>query len=620
MNRRTKSLLRRYILAIIVILSLTFVFYSNTLTTVVSTVNVADTQDYTSGLKHASPVSPFSYVNNYLLNSEKTRTSTVKKLLPFLNKPKDGLVDWNSSSKYQKCLLLVKSMYKAHPHWSNRDIMTAYDNESVEDLNLQLAGERIKIYKQCFLDNDIEPIEFFKRLSIPDVDAYDFQKRMFYFFRDITASNTDYFHPAIKNVKSGEVVSKPKTKLTPQEYNANIIGNWRKLSRGKGIVLTVSQSDVPLLRQQFRVWKELGNKLPIQVVHKGTEINAELEQKIKEYAIEMEQDVYVVDLSPVIDPDFAENSIQNFHNKWYAAIFNTFEELILIDADAIPYVPAEDFLKSKSYKKTGLRLWRDRDITHERTLHFCVEMAPYFEPTLEEHNLIGTTLSYRLTDSGLKDAKDSEGRALYEFFQKMYLHHVDSGLVVIDKKDKIHSLIMSEILHSHTRFGRCTYGDKELFMLGAYMVGESYTLEAQSAAIIGTVGYEKEFSRHYICATQMGHSDEDNRLLWSNGGLRTCKFDCAEEDFNKDEEYYKKRYQNLDNLKAVYSSRLNIDGFIIPDTTVNKWLQLSECRQYMYCAHVDDNREKDKGTLVRLTDEEKQKVNRISEFWNSAKI
>lgn len=40
----------------------------------------------------------------------------------------------------------------------------------------------------------------------------------------------------------------------------------------------------------------------------------------------------------------------------------------------------------------------------------------------------------------------------------------------------------------------------------------------------------------------------------------------------------------------------------------------------MYCAHVDDNREKDKGTLVRLTDEEKQKVNRISEFWNSAKI
>lgn len=62
----------------------------------------------------------------------------------------------------------------------------------------------------------------------------------------------------------------------------------------------------------------------------------------------------IVDLSPILDEKFAREQITSFHNKFFAAMFNTFEEVLLLDADVVPYVSLDEFFNLKGYKDTGL--------------------------------------------------------------------------------------------------------------------------------------------------------------------------------------------------------------------------------------------------------------------------
>lgn len=586
-------------------------------------------REYMTGLLHASPVSAFAYVIRRMTEAVQIESQKSSSWLGRLGKKRtmserevQVLLNWSKSSRKEQCQILLKGQY-SKPDWTNLDLFFAHENEVLDDINMQLGAERIRLYHYCFIEGQLDAIDVFKGNDY-FTNAFNYQNRMFPFLKNLFPSYTRYMYPEIKNLKTGEIVDQPKTSLSVTEYNANFLTNWIKEAKGKGIVLTVSQNDVKLIRQQLFIWKELGNKYPIQIVHKGGELTEELQDMIKSFAEETEQDVSIVNLEPILDSGYAAKYILNFHNKWFATMFNTFEEVLLIDADAVPYYSAEEFFNLPGFTTTGFQMWRDREIVGEYSPKFCAEMMPMFEPTVEEHGIIGSQLVFKLSDPNLKNPVTSEARAISEFYLKSILHHVDSGLVVINKKAKFHSLLMSELLHQHTKFSRCTYGDKELFWLGAFTAGEDYAIDAQSAAIIGPLGKVESTGKSYICATQMGHSDERDRLMWNNGGLRTCKFDnAAELDWTKAEDYFENRYGTQDNLHNIYNSRLQIDGYIIPDTEKNEWIQIGECKGYMYCAFIAESNtdsELDTGKIIRFSDTERERINKISEMWNQARL
>ncbi|KAL3231357.1 hypothetical protein RNJ44_00392 [Nakaseomyces bracarensis] len=622
---------KRLAAVVLVVIIFTFVrLYDPQPPVTISVSSGVVSREYMAGLLNASPISSYEYVKRRLGEAAEMESKRRNSMFPrlfsrkktFSEREAQILLNWSTSSRKEQCQILLKGQY-LKPNWSNLDLFTAHEDEFIDDINMQLGAERIRLFKYCFIDGDLDAIDVFEGNNYY-TNAFDYQYRMFPFLKKIFPTYAKYLYPVIKDVKTGKLITQPTTSLSVSEYNANFLTNWIKEAQGKGIVLTVSQSDVPLLRQQLAIWQELGNKYPIQIVHKGTELNEDHVAMIKHFAEKTDQDVSIVNLQPILDDEYAEKYIRNFHNKWFAAMFNSFEEVLLIDADAIPYYPVEEFFSLPGYSTTGFQMWRDREIIGEYSPKFCAEMMPYFEPTVEEHATIGSQLVFKLKDPNLKNPVTSEARALSEFYLKSVLHHVDSGLVVLNKKTKFHSLIMSELLHQDTKFSRCTYGDKELFWIGAFTAGEDFSIDSHNGGIIGPIGKSDHNGKSYICATQIGHTDSQNRLLWNNGGLRTCKFDdAAGKDWKKEEEYFKHRYETLDKLKNVYSSRLQIDGYIIPDTEKNQWIQIGECKGYMYCAFIAESNadsELDTGTIVRFGDTERDRINKISELWNEAKV
>ncbi|KAI8389968.1 putative Mannosyltransferase [Nakaseomyces glabratus] len=576
---------------------------------------------FNEDLLHSSAESAFTVISDKInnLKDEYANRSLKQKLFSFFDKDEKILKNWESSSLNDKCRWLVRGIYSSSA-WNNFDITKNYKFETAYE-KFQAVSERVRIYNYCFMNGNIDPVEVFDELNIPFADPYDFQSRMFMFLKKVNRNDKAYMYPLIKNVRNGDIIAKPRTKMSAKEYNANFMGHWKAEARGRGITLTVAPDDIKLLRSLFKVLEKLGNEYPVEVVHKGGEMTPKMEDLIRQYAEETSQEVYVINLSPILDPDFASQNIKSFKNKWFAAMFNTFEEAILLDVDVVLYASPEYFFELDGYKKTGLMLWKDREYTEVETSDRCASMAPYFEPSEEEHELLGTIQKYRLTGPDLGTHNESEATTLNDFFNNKLATIIDSGVVLINKKQKLNALLLAAYYHMSKYFGGCTYGDKELFEIAALAAGEDYYVDPNKAGAIGPIGYHPPREKYYVCSAQMGHPDENNNLLWSNGGLKNCKLDSAEADFKKLPKYFKAKYGSLDTVKLYYKGRSEIQGFIVPDIVKQKWIQYPDCQHYLYCAFITDPPEDDNtGKLVRFSEEEMEKYNEIGRAWYAGTI
>lgn len=267
-------------------------------------------------------------------------------------------------------------------------------------------------------------------------------------------------------------------------------------------------------------------------------------------------------------------------------------------------------------------MYQDRTMPEEYTFQYCTEMLAYMNPSKQERDLLGSSLFIDSLHTG--SIVSTEAKVYQNFFNDLRLHHVDSGLVIINKLKKLNGLLMSFLLHLDGKMQRCVYGDKEIFWLGELFAGEDYTIDPFEGGIVGSIGEYTDdqtlSKKAYICATQIAHSNADNRLVWTNGGLRTCKIsNSAEHDFIKDESYYTDRYKTIENLEGIYNSPITIEGFISPDPFLSPWKQINECSNYMYCAFVTEDTsgaEITNGKIIRFDDDEKNIYNYISRIWN----
>ena len=208
--------------------------------------------------------------------------------------------------------------------------------------------------------------------------------------------------------------------------------------------------------------------------------------EISKIAKEAKQKVYLVDCSTVLDTEFSKKYISFFQNKWVATLFNTFKEYILLDADVVPFVESDYFFDSPSYRQSGILLFKDRVMKSEQTFSYCIEMLREVEPSGQERKSIGSKLIF---DSSLpfSSINSEEASVYYNFFKKLQLHHVDSGLVVVNKLEKLNGLLMSFMFNLNGKLQRCVYGDKEIFWLGQLYAGQDYSINPVDGGIIGPV-------------------------------------------------------------------------------------------------------------------------------------
>ncbi|CCC71716.1 hypothetical protein NCAS_0I00480 [Naumovozyma castellii] len=535
---------------------------------------------------------------------------------------------WKHADRLDQCRFLIRSMYNADMDWNNSNILEFKDDEKADNTAIVLMSERIRLYDYCFISGKLNLKQVFnEKLGVNVADVADFQHRMFPFMKKLNIDEMGTI-PKITNLNNG----KDETPIFKdvKTVNENFFAHWNEVSKGKGIVINMKETEKDLFMSLIATLQEVKNTLPIQIITTGQDFEKETFESMNRFLQTTDQQVSLIDCSSILDADFVKEHIASHLHKWFGTLFNTFEEVVILDADSVPFVAPETFFKNKEYKDAGSFFFRDKTLGNERTYQYCIEMIEAMEPSKAESGLINTKLKF--TSNNPPEDNSSPAASVYNTFFGKYKHkNLDSGVVVLKKKEKLTSLLMGFMMNLDAKMKQCVSGEKELFWLGHLIAGQDYAIDQWFGTIAGTVGSMNDGkdgaeSTLYICSTQVAHVNKDDDILWINGGLNTCKFkNIASKEFERSPSYFKQRYQVERNLQSVYDSAVKIDGLIKPDGRLNKWIQIDECQRRMYCAFiggpeaakpgaVDDSK-----TLYMLDKDGKSKLAGLTNVWRSMK-
>ncbi|KAM0492964.1 hypothetical protein ACHAP8_009628 [Fusarium lateritium] len=238
--------------------------------------------------------------------------------------------------------------------------------------------------------------------------------------------------------------------------------------------------------------------LPIQVVYAGDDdLSAQGRQKIQQAANGVH--IEMLDVLTV----FNDTSLKLAEGGWaikpFAALASHYEKVILLDADAVFFQDPNRLLQQDRFNETGVLLFHDRllwkngfpdrqDWWHDQIKH----------PSPE-------------TDKSL-------------VWTERYSEEGDSGLVVVDKSrlDVLLGLIHigwqnSDRVRNEVTY-KITYGDKESWWIGFEATGSKYSFSPHYGGIVGWLKDEKK-EEVRVCSFVIAHVDQDEKLLWYNGGL-----------------------------------------------------------------------------------------------------
>ena len=244
----------------------------------------------------------------------------------------------------------------------------------------------------------------------------------------------------------------------------------------------------------------LHSTLPIQVMHAG---DADLPSQYREFISDLGADIEIVDVTTVFDDETLGLGSGGWAVKSFAALASKFEQVILLDADAVFLQPPEVvFDHHVGYNDTGALLFHDRLLWKNA----FKERHDWWEYHLKNH-----TPSAALAKSLVYNEK--------------YAEECDSGMVVLDKGRLPILLGALHVCWQNTRAVReahtyiMGHGDKESWWFGMELSGANYTFEEHYGSIVGTVKEDAADGKTRVCGFTIAHVDEADRLLWYNGSL-----------------------------------------------------------------------------------------------------
>lgn len=266
----------------------------------------------------------------------------------------------------------------------------------------------------------------------------------------------------------------------------------------KGIVLPTGTGTLRYAYHQLASLREvIGCTLPIEIAYAGDDDLPPAERKRLQSRF---SDIRFLDVLKVFDDETLDLRNGGWAIKPFAALASPFEQVILVDADAVFLQPPETLLKQTAYTSTGAFLFHDR----------LIWQGSYKTRHEWWHSQI-TTPSAALNNSLA--------------FTQDYAEEGDSGVVVLNKA---RLPVLAGLLHvawQNSRDVRPTtyelgYGDKESWWFGLELSGAPYAFEEHYASIVGwPMQPTAENGKANVCSFVIAHVDEEDRLLWYNGGL-----------------------------------------------------------------------------------------------------
>lgn len=386
--------------------------------------------------------------------------------------------------------------------------------------------------------------------------------------------------------------------------------NYVKLAKGSGIVISLHESGSLYAEKLLNVLKELQNDLPIQFIHEKP-ISENTKSRIFQAASstsldQIKQNIEFIDTLVVIRRGYSY-AFKGYNNKWFAALFTTFEHMILMDLDVVPFIKPSEMFELEGYRETGAYFFRDRELLEtisEKKFAFLRSLIPKEK-----------IFSFEVDELKLDN----------NFFHFRSKHVMESGLVIMHRPTHISGLLVSLSLQYWRKSGNIMYGDKDLFWLGQLISGNlDFHFSENGAAAIGISDERKS-----ICSSQLAHFSKEKKLLWVNGGLLYCKRLSWFVDYFKCP-YMRETYDNsLKKMKASYSNPIQIEEYVLPASIrlLNSGLKVGAnsifrsnynknykygCGGIFYCAHPDQG-----GQWGLFLSEEKEYFHRIVQAWYS---
>ncbi|TGO19134.1 hypothetical protein BPAE_0354g00080 [Botrytis paeoniae] len=259
----------------------------------------------------------------------------------------------------------------------------------------------------------------------------------------------------------------------------------------------------------------LKSTLPIQIVYAG---NSDLPLQYRSALLSLFSThnigaIEFLDLTTILDDTTLQLSdgLGRWAIKPFALLASTFEQVILVDSDAIFLQPPEIILDTHAaYAESGTLFFHDR--------------------------LIGKDL-YRYRHEfwrwQMKDHTPSRTFRKSRVMNENFGQEQDSGVVVLDKSrlgvlmGLLHACWQNTYVVREIITYRNTHGDKETYWLGMELSGVEYSFAEKYGGIIGghVWNVTDGIRREDICGSAIAHVDEKGDLLWFNGGLVKKKSD-----------------------------------------------------------------------------------------------
>lgn len=489
-----------------------------------------------------------------------------------------------------------------------------------QELTLHKYFSDMRIFNKCFVESDYHS----------KLDKGDIARRVVPWL----SGNSPLFESANGAIKT--------LRLDPKGV---LVNQYRSHLSGKGIVLTIGDKHLDDTIRLIKLLRFLKNELPIQFIY-FKNFSAATKREIVRIATSTnymelgldsndeypKQDVTFINIEPAVGEKYL-HKFEGFGNKVLATVFNTFEEMILMDADTVLLVPPITFFDMKKYQEYGTAFYKDRKAVEYRPKNDLVFFKKLF-PSPTDNKMFDIPL---ITNYTLQN----------DFFQG-FNHYMESGLVVIDRrKHYFQGFVMSHmncVYPVNTR----VYGDKELFWLSFVLLGdERYAFNKHFSAAIGEltpideryldIGRAKDLKSKELCSNHPAHvnDEDDHTLLWFNSGFRFCGQPFRPEEFEQKKRY--RKYTTPKEFEDLFTGKLVITHAVIPPSkkvTVSgtdgesdrSWFNMGQyCNGYTWCAYssIGENPEKDpdlQGLLIDYSDEEIKWFETLGDIWVGHKV
>lgn len=267
----------------------------------------------------------------------------------------------------------------------------------------------------------------------------------------------------------------------------------------RGIVIPAGQKNFRFACHLIaNLRKTLHTSLPIEVAYSGDE---DLPEKYRAYFESMGPDITCFDVTRAFEDDTIKLAGSGWAIKPFALLGSKFEQVLLIDADAVFLQdPEVIFDNHAGFVETGTLLFHDR---------LLWQGAFKDRHQWWETELAHTTLS----DTILKSKVYMEG----------YAEEGDSGVVAVDKSRLFVFIGLLHICWQSTKDVREKYtyvhghGEKESWWFGFELTATPYTMEHHYGAIVGQEVLVDGTTK--VCGFTIAHVNQADRLLWYNGSL-----------------------------------------------------------------------------------------------------